>query len=153
MVEFVAAALIVSGFWMLLEIGRFVFRELSKDRSTVNVSAGPGREYVERYAEAFWRLAESYQEMPKKKEHFGDVEVEHIFAQAREEVCSCCERQENCWEDNFYETCRQVYGCLRRIEDGEETEAEEEAQFQSYCSLAEEFARRMRELFYRSGPI
>lgn len=146
MVEFVAAALIVSGFWMLLEIGRFVFRELSRERPTVNVSAGPGREYVERYAEAFRRLAESYQEMPKKKEHFGDVEVEHIFAQAREEVCCCCEKRENCWEENFYETCRQVYGCLQRIEYGENMETEE-IPFRDYCSLAEEFDQRMRELF------
>ena len=59
MVEFVAAALIVSGFWMLLELGRFLLNALPKEQAMMELSVAPGREYVEKYAEAFWRLAES----------------------------------------------------------------------------------------------
>ena len=68
MVELVSAALIVSGFWVLLELGRTVWRGTSrKSRSMNQVSTGPGREYVERYAEAFRKLADSYRDMPRRK--------------------------------------------------------------------------------------
>ena len=104
MVEFIAAALIVSGLWMLLELGRWMLRELPKEQTAVSLSVSPGREYVERYAQAFGRLAESYRQMPEKKEHLGDEEAEHILELIRQRECRNCARQEICWGEGGYET-------------------------------------------------
>lgn len=147
MVEFMAAALIVSGFWMLLELGRFVLRELSREHTVGGVSVGPGREYVERYAEAFRRLAESYQQMPGKKEHFGDEEVEHILGTAREEVCQACDRQAECWGEEYYETCRRMVDCLGRIESGATVDVLEEEALIGDCLQERAMEGRLRELF------
>lgn len=147
MVEFVAAALIVSGFWMLLEIGRLFMNNTVRERTAAGVSAGPGREYVERYADAFLRLAQSYQGMPKKKEHFGDDEMEHIFQQVRERQCRYCSEQESCWKENYYEACSQIYRCLREIEKGGDLETSEMKAFQEFCCMSGELMQVMKEAF------
>lgn len=147
MVEFVAAALIVSGFWMLLEIGRIFMRGVSKEEAAAQVITAPGREYVERYAEAFLRLAESYQAMPGKKEHFGDEEVEHIFFQIRERQCQACEQREQCWTEQYYETCQQIYQCLRAVEGGAGPYSHELMEFQKYCDQGENFIQGLKEIF------
>lgn len=146
MVEFVAAALIVSGFWMLLELGRFVLKELSREHGAVSMSVGPGREYVERYAEAFRRLAESYQQMPGKKEHFGDEEVGHILGLAKEEVCRECSRREECWGEGYYETCRRMTGCLGSIESGAASAGQSE-ELADYCQQETVMEDRLRALY------
>ena len=147
MVEFVAAALIVSGFWMLLEIARIVLRGLPREEVAAQAAVAPGREYVERYAQAFLQLAESYQAMPGKKEHFGDEEVEHIFRQVRERQCQQCPDRKKCWEENYYECCRQIYGCLKAVENGEDGCSQELLEFQRFCSRGEAFAAAMKEAF------
>lgn len=147
MVEFVAAALIVSGFWMLLEIGRVLMRGIPKEEAATQVMPAPGREYVERYAEAFLRLAESYQAMPGKKERFGDEEVEHIFQQIRERQCETCARREQCWEEQYYETCQQVYQCLRAVECGAGFYSHELIEFRKFCEEGEAFIQTLKEIF------
>ena len=147
MVEFVAAALIVSGFWMLLELGRFLLNALPKEQAMMELSVAPGREYVEKYVEAFWRLAESYQEMPKKKERFGDEEVEHIFGEMREKLCSHCPQGEECWTERYYETGRRIFGCLKEVENGTDPYEDAMCEFQSYCIQGEEFIQTLKGAF------
>ncbi|MDD2959317.1 MAG: SpoIIE family protein phosphatase [Lachnospiraceae bacterium] len=146
MVEFFAAALIVSGFWMLLELARFLLQGLEREPVMAEISAGPGRDYVERYADAFSRLAESYQEMPKQKEHLGDEEVESIFDRVHGEVCTGCFREERCWQEQYYESCSMVYGCLRKMERGEVTE-NDLGKFGGYCCRAEEYVEQLGRIF------
>lgn len=147
MVEFVAAALIVSGFWMLLELGRVLLRGLPGEEAVSQAAMLPGREYVERYADAFLRLAESYQSMPGKKEYFGDEEIEHIFQQMRQRQCGQCPRQEICWEEDYYECCRQIYDCLKAVEAGRDMYSEELLEFQKFCERGTDFVGTMKEVF------
>lgn len=147
MLEVVAVALIASGFWILLEAGKILMKGFPREEAAAQMLTVPGRDYVERYAEAFLRLAESYQAMPGRKEHFGDEEVEHIFIQAKERQCQNCRRQEVCWGEEYYETCHQIYQCLRAVENGEGVYSNEQAAFQKYCIKGEVFLQTLRELF------
>lgn len=147
MVEFVAAALIVSGFWVILEVGRALLREVPREEAAAQAAVLPGREYVERYAQAFLQLAESYQAMPGKKEHFGDEEVEHILGQVRERQCRQCPERETCWGENYYECCRQLYGCLRAVEEGKAPGDWEFSEFQRFCLRGEELIGVMKDVF------
>ena len=147
MVEFVAAALIVSGFWMILEIVRILLREPPGEEAAAGVAVLPGREYVERYAQAFLQLEESYQAMPEKKEHFSDEEVEHIFQQIRKRRCSQCPKEEQCWTVDYYECCRQIYGCLKAIELGEDSSSPGLLEFQHFCTEGTGFIQDMKEIF------
>lgn len=147
MVEFVAAALIVSGFWMLLELAKLMINGLPKETAAAQMTAGPGREYVERYADAFRRLAESYQDMPRKKEHFGDEEMEHIIAQIRQQVCHTCPDQALCWKENYYESCRRIFWGLQAMEEGDGTGDAEAASIMEFCSREEELLQNMKEGF------
>ena len=144
MVQFIAASLIASGFWMLLELGRFLLGGIGKEQEPAGVSLGPGREYVERYAEAFYRLAESYQGMPKKRERLGDEEMEHIFQQLRDRQCTQCSCQEECWGDNYYEVCRRTYRGLKAMEEGETAVPEELKDFSRVCCRGSQMCIRDR---------
>lgn len=147
MVEFIAAALIVSGFWMLLETGRILLRGFPGEEAAAQAASIPGREYVERYADAFLRLAESYQNLPEKKEYFGQEEVEHIFQQMKRSQCECCARRKMCWEEEYEECCRQIYNCLGAVERGLDLYSGELLEFQKFCERGTEFIGEMRAVF------
>lgn len=147
MVEFVAAALIASGFWMLLELGKLVIRGLPRETAAMRVTAGPGREYVERYADAFRRLAESYQDMPRKREHFGDEEMERIILRIRDAVCKDCPGQELCWTRNYCESCRRIFAGLQAMERGGSGGELEARGLMEFCCMEEELLGQMKELF------
>lgn len=147
MVEFVAAALIASGFWMLLELGKFVLRGLPRETAAMRVTAGPGREYVERYADAFRRLADSYQDMPRKRERFGDEEMEHIITRIRETVCQNCSGWELCWKQNYYESCRRIFTGLRAMENGDRAGELEARGLMGFCCEEEELLGKLKEYF------
>ncbi len=149
MVQFIAASLIASGFWMLLELGRFLLGGIGKEQEPAGVSLGPGREYVERYAEAFYRLAESYQGMPKKRERLGDEEMEHIFQQLRDRQCTQCSCQEECWGDNYYEVCRRTYRGLKAMEEGETAVPEELKDFSRVCCRGSQYLQDLQDVFLK----
>lgn len=147
MVEFIAAALIVSGLWMLLELGRWMLRELPKEQTAVSLSVSPGREYVERYAQAFGRLAESYRQMPEKKEHLGDEEAEHILELIRQRECRNCARQEICWGEGGYETMCLLENRLWHMEQGDEDLTEPDPELEEYCLKEQEIRAALREFY------
>lgn len=147
MVEIAAIVLIGGGIWLFFEIGRVLVREVSREEAAAQAAAEPGRAYVERYAEAFLRLAESYQGLPGKKEGFEEEEVEEMIQQTQRLQCAGCSKQTWCWEENYYESCRRVYECLKRMACGEEETAAELVEFQNYCSQGEAFLQKLKELF------
>lgn len=143
--EFLAAALIVSGFWALLELVKLFLRSPGRETAAA-LAPGPGREYVERYAEAFLKLAQSYRDLPGKKERFGDEEMEHIFAVLRQQ-CRGCSGEEVCWRENYYETCRRIFEQLRRMEEEASLPAEESWTYLDFCLQRKAMETLLREIY------
>ena len=145
--EFVMAVLMVSLLWIMWDVIKLVIGEQRREEQTVEIY-GPGREKMERYAEAFVNLAEIFRHMPSKKERFSEHDVKGIFHEVQERVCSVCPQCEQCWEENYYRTYQRVYAMLHAIEEeGEEMNPGRKEAFYEFCIHGTSFLGTLMESF------
>lgn len=76
----------------------------------------PNQERMQRFAESFQKLANLFDQLPEKKEGFGREDLDQIFQQLSDKICSKCSRCEECWKQNFFDTYRTTYEILNSIE-------------------------------------
>ena len=58
----------------------------------------PQKEKVEKYAESFQKLADTFYGMPYRKDYLSSGQVEQILKDTGENVCTRCYQQELCWQ-------------------------------------------------------
>ena len=75
----------------------------------------PEKEQLERYAEAFYGLSGLFQAMPCQKERLGDVDLERLFREVKEQVCAECSRSGLCWENQYFDSCQVFYDVLEGV--------------------------------------
>ncbi len=80
----------------------------------------PQKEQMEKYAASFQKLANSFYNMPFRKEHLTAPEVEEIFDKMQKGICSRCPKAESCWNLCFHLTYQQGCELLNALEDGEQ---------------------------------
>lgn len=107
-----------------------------------------GCERLHGYARAFQSLADTFRKMPVKKEQLSKEDVEEIFRDACESVCSGCNRRELCWGRNYYRTYRGLYGLLHAAETQEENQ--EEREFWETCRNPERVKTTVEDGFGRA---
>ena len=145
--EFIIAVFIVSLLWVIWDVIKLAFSERYREDAVLDAD-GPGRERMERYAESFVRLADTFQHMPCKKERFSENDVRGIFQEVQENVCSQCPQREFCWEENYYRTYRRAYGMLHAIEEeGDEMNQGRQEAFLELCMNGTSFLASMMESF------
>ncbi|MCD8104885.1 MAG: SpoIIE family protein phosphatase [Lachnospiraceae bacterium] len=76
----------------------------------------PEQEQIMRYAEAFYGLAELFGKLPCQRERLGNEELQSLFGDIKERVCTGCRQEEHCWGDAYFENCRSWYELLREME-------------------------------------
>lgn len=143
MSEFIIAVLIVSLLWVMWDVIKLILGERYREEQVME-ACEPGRERMERYAESFQQLAETFRNMPSKKESFSEEDVQEIFREVQHKVCRYCPGCEHCWEKNSVRTYREAYELLHFIE-AEGTG--EQAPFLEICSRGTSFLEAMRESF------
>lgn len=143
MSEFIIAVLIVSLLWVMWDVVKLILGERYREEQMLE-ACEPGRERMERYAESFRQLAETFRDMPSRKEGLSEQDVEEIFREVQYKVCRYCPGCSCCWEQNGSATYREVYDLLCRIEEGE---GGERAPFFEVCSRGTSFLETIREGF------
>ena len=113
--------------------------------------AGPGRELILKYSDSFQQLAETFREMPTKKERLSEEEVQEIFREVENHLCRKCEHWGECWKREYYQTYRMLYEMLSAAEEeGELSGAEKVEGFQDRCLYVDQMLEEMTQLFYRA---
>lgn len=74
------------------------------------------QEQVLRYSEAFYGLAKLFQDMPCQKERLADRDMENLFGEVKRQVCAGCECFHDCWEHQYFQSCRMLYEVLSDLE-------------------------------------
>lgn len=141
--EFVMAVLIVSVLWVMWDVVKMILGERYREGQVLE-ACEPGRERMGRYAESFVQLADTFRNMPSKKESFSEDDMQEIFCEAQRKVCRYCPGWEYCWEKNSGRTYREAYELLHTIE---EEGAGEQSSFMEICSQGTSFALALRESF------
>ena len=68
---------------------------------------------MERYADSFQSLADTFYRMPRKREHLTRDQVEQILDGQREKLCERCPKASWCWEQYYHLTTQQ---CMEILE-------------------------------------
>ena len=52
---------------------------------------------IEKFADSLTQLANTFLKMENKKKSFTNDEIDAMFAQVKEHVCTKCEKRDWCW--------------------------------------------------------
>ena len=107
------------------------------------------KDRVERYAQSFRKLAELFQYMPVKKEELSEEDIQDIFEDTRNNLCSVCGREKICWVDEVETTWKLAYEMLEELEQGEETRNLERS-FTRHCVKGRQFREELKNGFVRA---
>lgn len=120
----------------------------------------PEQEQLNKYADAFYGLARLFQEMPCQKEYMGDEGLQEVFQEVQEAVCRNCRKENQCWGNDYFESCRMLYEMAAAAqEEGISRKMVKEASGQCGCAdlVAETVAagcvRVRRELLWKNRML
>lgn len=149
--EFIIAVLIVSVLWVMWDVVKLGLGERQKEERADVISAAPGKERLERYAESFSHLADTFVKMSGKKEHLTEADIKELFHEVRDRVCLSCPQCEQCWHSDYSTTYRKAYGILGAIEEEGEVinEGRKEAILE-FCVQGNRFLEMTTEGFQRA---
>lgn len=110
----------------------------------------PAKEQIEKYAEAFYGLAKLFQDMPCQKERLGDEDMEQLFEEVRQTVCAGCGREQSCWENYYFQSCRTLYGLARDLEYDGEISQESFGSLEPFCRRPAEVAGALAAAYHQA---
>ena len=111
----------------------------------------PQKEQMERYAASFRKLANSFYDMPFRKESLTASETEEIFGKMQKGVCSRCPRAESCWNLCYHLTYQQGCELLNALENGGRDELTKAfGDWTEHCVNGARFLEEIRDEFMKS---
>lgn len=164
MQEWIIAMLVISVMLILRDMAKTFFKEEEPfDEIAAALSeCHPQREKLERYAEAFQKLADTFYGMPYRKEYFSQGQIGRILDNVNENVCSKCYQKEICWHEYENEMYRYAELMVRAMENCDEAEyLQMRGEWSRICNkhtqyaevLKEEFQREKQNLFWNNRMI
>ena len=109
----------------------------------------PQKEQMERYAESFQKLADTFYSMPFQKERLTEAETGEIFRNLRKGVCARCSRTESCWNLCGHLTYRQGCELLEALEEGDQEKILGAfGEWTEHCVNGARFLEEMRQQFF-----
>ena len=142
---------------MLGIIAVLVIRDMAKtilsDRKEKNLSEiydnHPQKEQMERYAESFQKLANTFYNMPFRKEKLTASECGEIFRNLRKGVCAHCTKTESCWNLCYHLTYRQGCELLEALEEGDQQKILKAfGDWTEHCVNGARFLEELRQQFF-----
>lgn len=103
----------------------------------------PEKEQLKQYAEAFYGLSKLFQKMPCQKSRLGDGDLEELFDAARECACTGCMRSQQCWGNEYFQSCRTLYELLTELEYDGIVSEEMRERLQSQCDRPRELEQAL----------
>ncbi len=96
----IIAMLVISVLLILRDMAKTIFslRQRQEDVPAGQIFGQPQRERVERYAQAFRKLADTFYGMPYRRDHLSNEQAEDVVWQAYGQVCANCHQRPECWE-------------------------------------------------------
>ena len=90
MQEWIIAMLVIGVLLILRDMAKTIFSEMKKSAAALACEQYPQKEKMQRYAESFQKLADSFYETPYRKEYLSGSELEAMAAEIQENLCRKC---------------------------------------------------------------
>ncbi len=136
------------GAWNWHAIKTQIFgRDRGRRASGVSAYPCPEKELLERYAEAFYGLSKLFQAMPCQKERLGDVDLERLFGDVKDQLCASCGRRDICWEERYFESCRIFYEVFDSLKNGGTLDEDFRQWLEGQCTRPQLLEGAMRDCY------
>lgn len=101
MQEWIIAMLVISVLLILRDMAKTFFKE---KKPAAEIAAAlcenhPQKEKIERYAESFQKLADTFYGMPYRKDFFSKGQICEILEVVNKKICGNCYQREICWHE------------------------------------------------------
>lgn len=152
MQEWMIAMLAIIGLLILRDMAKTILSgRLSKDDEMVQLCENhPQKEKVERYAQSFQKLADTFYGMPFRKDYLSAGQVDWVFCQASGKICGKCYQRDFCWGEQKQEMYEGACTLIRAIEDGQEEKIRKSrAEWMGKCARAGQFYEESRQYFQK----
>ena len=89
--------------------------------------------------------------LERQKQVFTKDELQEMFFQVEESVCTKCDHMERCWGEDYVHTYQLGYEVLHAIEEyGKELNLETKRKLQKKCVMAPKFQSALIEVFHEA---
>ena len=150
MQEWIIAMLVISIMLIFRDMAKAVLsgRKSRKKEELPLTENHPQKEKIERYAESFRRLADTFYGMPYRKDYLSSGQVEQILKSTSERMCSQCYHREICWGDQAESLYQGGAAMIRALEEGKEDEVEEiRKKWAEICGKSVPYLANLKERF------
>ena len=120
MQEWIIAMLVISVLLLLRDMAKTIFSEMKKSAAALDYDRNPQKEKMQRYAESFQKLANSFYGLPGRKDYLSSSEIKDLIEESREGVCRRCHLSQVCWIQHYPQTYQRFYSLLRIMEENDE---------------------------------
>ena len=120
MPEWVIAMFIVGLALIIRDMAKTVLEARKSRREVAVYDNHPQKVRMERYADSFQSLADTFYRMPRKKEHLTRDQVDRMLERQREQLCERCPKASWCWEQYGHLTTQQCLEVLEAFAQGDE---------------------------------
>ena len=120
MPEWVVAMFMIGLVLVVRDMAKTVFEARRSRREVAVYDNHPQKVRMERYADSFQSLADTFYRMPRKREHLTRDQVEQILDGQREKLCERCPKASWCWEQYYHLTTQQCMEILEAFASGDE---------------------------------
>ena len=122
-----------------------------REKETAEIIHGPGKEKLRESAEVFSRLAKQFQSMPSRKEMLTKQDLDDMFEELSQQFCITCEKQKECWQVHYLDTCKNTYEIFSHIEQtGEAAAAEMVPGLSKQCIHYKNYLSETKRIFERA---
>ena len=110
----------------------------------------PQKEKVQRYADSFQKLADTFYGMPYRMEYLSSGQLSRIMADVKEQVCSRCYQKDICWRERQRDMDQAGEALIRTMEAGDPGELQRlKTEWMGICSHAVSFLDVVSESFQK----
>ena len=120
MPEWVVAMFVISLVLIVRDMAKTVLEARKSRREVAVYDNHPQKVRMERYADSFQSLADTFYRMPRKKEHLTRDQVDRMLEHQREQLCVRCPKVSWCWEQYGHLTTQQCLEILEAFAQGDE---------------------------------
>lgn len=152
MQEWIIAMLVISVILMIRDMAKTFCAE-KREKSEVQLQMGgqhPQKEKVEKYAESFQKLADSFYGMPYRKDYLSTRQREEIRFCTVRDVCDYCFQCESCWGEKRSQMERGTEMLIQSLENGnEESFKDTKSDWAGVCCKSVSFVDTLTGAFQR----
>ena len=120
MQEWIIAMLVIFALLILRDMAKTVFSEMKKSAAAFAYDQNPQKEKMQRYAESFQKLANSFCGMPGRRDYLSSSQIEEMAMEVQENLCCRCHLNQLCWKQQSVRTYEKIYSLLRVMEENDE---------------------------------